>query len=111
MAIRFPDSKFIAKARVNGSLYDMGAYPGLQLDGSNSLVTGEVYEVDDQTLNRLDQFELSDGYVRRGVEVLQATEKTPCWIYVPERGEELFSEPRLIKSGDWVEHLRSRPDL
>ena len=111
MAIRFPSSKFIADARVKGGLYDMGAYPGLLLDGSDSLVTGEVYEVDDETLNSLDQFELSDDYVRREVEIAQDSERRRCWIYVPDRGAELFSERMLIESGDWIEHLSSQTAL
>ncbi len=51
MSIRFPNSKFIADAKVSGSLYDLGAYPGLLVNESNSLVIGEVYEVDDEILN------------------------------------------------------------
>jgi len=34
MSVRFPGSKFIAKAKVSGGLYDLGAYPGLLLDES-----------------------------------------------------------------------------
>ncbi len=49
MSIRFPNSKFIADAKVSGSLYDLGAYPGLLSNESNSLVIGEVYEVRKQT--------------------------------------------------------------
>ncbi len=51
MSIRFPRSRFVADAKVSGSLYDLGTYPGLLLDDSNSLVIGEVYEVDDETLD------------------------------------------------------------
>jgi gamma-glutamylcyclotransferase (GGCT)/AIG2-like uncharacterized protein YtfP len=40
MSARFPDSKFIADAKVSGSLYDLGPYPGLLLDESASLVIG-----------------------------------------------------------------------
>ncbi|PYS79511.1 MAG: hypothetical protein DMF70_12915 [Acidobacteria bacterium] len=50
MSIRFPGSRFVADAKVSGSLYDLGAYPGLLLDESNSMVIGEVYEVDNETL-------------------------------------------------------------
>ena len=49
MSIRFPNSQFIADAKVSGSLYDLGAYPGVLLNESNSLVIGEVYEVDDNS--------------------------------------------------------------
>ncbi len=58
MSIRFPNSTFIADAKVSGSLYDLGAYPGLLLNESDSLVIGEVYQVDDEILNKLDDIEL-----------------------------------------------------
>jgi gamma-glutamylcyclotransferase (GGCT)/AIG2-like uncharacterized protein YtfP len=35
MSKRFPNSKFIADAKVSGSLYDLGAYPGLLLNESS----------------------------------------------------------------------------
>jgi gamma-glutamylcyclotransferase (GGCT)/AIG2-like uncharacterized protein YtfP len=38
MSVRFPESKFIAEGKVSGSLYDLGSYPGLLLNGSSSLV-------------------------------------------------------------------------
>jgi gamma-glutamylcyclotransferase (GGCT)/AIG2-like uncharacterized protein YtfP len=67
MSVRFPDSKFIADAKVSGSLYDLGAYPGLLPGEPNFLVTGEVYEVDDEVLKKLDDFEASSHYRRRQV--------------------------------------------
>jgi gamma-glutamylcyclotransferase (GGCT)/AIG2-like uncharacterized protein YtfP len=51
MSVRFPNSQFIAEAKER--LYDPGAYPGLLLNESNSLVIGEVYEVDDEILNKV----------------------------------------------------------
>lgn len=42
----------VADAKVCGSLYDFGLYPGLRLNESKPLVVGEVYEVDDETLNK-----------------------------------------------------------
>ena len=50
MSIRFPGARFVADAKVSGSLFDLGAYPGLLVDDSNSLVIGEVYEVNDESL-------------------------------------------------------------
>ena len=69
MSIRFPHSKFIADAKVSGSLYDLGAYPGLLLNESNSFVIGEVYEVDDEILHKLDDFEAASNYWRRQAEI------------------------------------------
>jgi hypothetical protein len=69
MSIRFPNSKFIANTKVSGNLYDLGAYPGLVLNESDSLVVGEVYEVDDEILKKLDEFEASSNYLRKQVEI------------------------------------------
>ncbi|HEX8749061.1 MAG TPA: gamma-glutamylcyclotransferase family protein [Pyrinomonadaceae bacterium] len=41
MPVLFPHSKLIGQAFVAGSLYDMGEYPGLLLDESNSAVAGK----------------------------------------------------------------------
>ena len=61
MSIRFPNSKFVAEAKVSGNLYDLGEYPGLILNESGSMVVGEVYEVDDELLEQLDAFEASSN--------------------------------------------------
>lgn len=108
MSIRFPDAKFIAEAKVNGSLYDLGAYPGLLLNESNSLVIGEVYEVDDGILNRLDDFEASSNYWRKQVEISLGTHRRMCWTYEPN--PEFYSPRTLITSGDWIEYARTKTD-
>ena len=108
MSVRFPDSKFIVDAKVSGSLYDLGAYPGLLLNESSSLVTGEVYEVDDEILKRLDDFEASSYYLRKQVEVSLGSERKMCWIYEPD--PEFYSLHKLITSGDWMEYARTKTD-
>jgi gamma-glutamylcyclotransferase (GGCT)/AIG2-like uncharacterized protein YtfP len=108
MSVRFPEASYVAEGKVRGRLYDLGAYPGLLLDSSASMVTGEVYEVDDDTLRRLDQFELTSDYIRKQVEVEHGSERTACWIYVPERDAEVLKGFDLIESGDWIAHKRSR---
>jgi gamma-glutamylcyclotransferase (GGCT)/AIG2-like uncharacterized protein YtfP len=108
MSIRFPTSKFIADATVSGSLYDLGAYPGLLLKESNSSVIGEVYEVDDETLNKLDDFEASSHYVRKQVEISLDTQRKVCWVYEPD--PEFYSLHTLITSGDWNEYAKTKTD-
>jgi gamma-glutamylcyclotransferase (GGCT)/AIG2-like uncharacterized protein YtfP len=109
MSLKFPQSKFIAEARVNGSLYDLGAYPGLLLnDDSNSLVIGEVYEVDDETLSELDKFEASSDYWRRQVEISVGAKRRMGWTYAPK--PESCSARSLISSGDWIEYAKTKTD-
>ena len=109
MTIRFPNSKFIADARVIGSLYDLGAYPGLLLNESNSLVIGEVYEVDDEILNELDDFEASSYYRRKQVEISLGTDRRLGWTYEPD--PEFYSPRTLITSGDWIEYAKTKTEL
>jgi gamma-glutamylcyclotransferase (GGCT)/AIG2-like uncharacterized protein YtfP len=106
MSIRFPGSKFIANANVSGSLYDLGAYPGLLLNDSNSSVIGEVYEVDDELLNELDNFEASSNYLRKQVEISLGDDRKICWTYEPN--PEFYSLHTLITSGDWIEYAKTK---
>jgi gamma-glutamylcyclotransferase (GGCT)/AIG2-like uncharacterized protein YtfP len=108
MSVSFPGAKFIAAAEVCGSLYDLGAYPGLVLDGSDSPVTGEVYEVDDETLNELDEFEASSRYRRKQVEISLGGRGRACWTYEPD--PEFYSPRTLIASGDWAEYAKTKTD-
>ena len=108
MSIRFPDSKFISDAEVSGQLYDLGAHPGLLVGESHASVVGEVYEVDDETLNELDDFEASSHYRRRRVEISPGARGRVCWTYEPDT--EFYSPRTLITSGDWVEYARTKTD-
>jgi gamma-glutamylcyclotransferase (GGCT)/AIG2-like uncharacterized protein YtfP len=108
MSIKFPDAKFIAGAKVSGSLYDLGDYPGLLLDETNSPVAGEVYEVVEEVLNKLDDFEASSHYLRKLVEIPLGAHSKLCWVYEPD--PEFYSLHTLITSGDWMEYARTKTD-
>jgi len=108
MSVRFPGSKFIDEAKVSGSLYDLGAYPGLLVNESKSLVIGEVYEVDDEILNKLDDFEASSNYWRKQVEISLGTHRKVCWTYEPN--PEFYSPRTLVTSGDWIEYAKTKTD-
>lgn len=104
----FPAAKFAGTAKVDGNLYDMGAYPGLLLDESGSTVTGEVYEIDDEILLELDEIEASSNYWRKQVKVALGNQTMPCWVYGPK--PEFYSLTTLIPSGDWIEYARTKTD-
>ncbi len=108
MSVRFPDAKFVADAKASGSLYDLGAFPGLLLDESNSTVTGEVYEVDDELLNKLDAFETLSNYCRKQFEISLGDHSRTCWVYEPD--PEFYSPRTLTASGDWLEYAQKNTD-
>jgi gamma-glutamylcyclotransferase (GGCT)/AIG2-like uncharacterized protein YtfP len=108
MSVRFPDSIFVADVKVKGSLYDLGEFPGLQLDGSDSLVAGELYQVDGGTLRQLDVFEASTNYRRKQVEISLGGDERKCWTYEPDF--KFYSLGRLVASGDWVEYAKAKLD-
>lgn len=110
MSIRFPNAKFIAKAEVSGSLYDLGEYPAALTNESNSLVIGEAYEVDDELLNTLDDFEASSNYRRKQVEISVGSQQSTGWIYVPADDPESYAHRTLIESGDWIEYSRTKTE-
>ena len=108
MPIIFPDSTFIDNAKVHGRLYDLGAYPGLLLDESSSLVVGEVYQVDDDTLNKLDDIEAESHYWRKQVELSFGGSRKICWVYV--YNPKFYSHLILIESGDWIEYAKRKTE-
>jgi gamma-glutamylcyclotransferase (GGCT)/AIG2-like uncharacterized protein YtfP len=80
----------------------------LLANDSNSVVVGEVYEVDNEILKELDKFEASSNYSRKQVEVSIDTHGRICWIYEPD--PEHFCLEKLIPSGDWIEYARTKTD-
>ncbi len=108
MSERFPKSQFLGDAKASGRLYDLGEYPGLLLNESNSPVIGEVYEVDDELLSTLDDFEAGSDYRRKQVEISFASDKKIGWTYEPN--PEFCSDRTVIASGDWMEYARTKRD-
>ena len=89
------DSNFLGTTTVKGTLIDLGAYPGLILTNTQE-ITGEVYEVDESTLDRLDQVEGCPHLYRR--EALQSEEFGDMYVYIWNRQHDNFP---TIESGDW----------
>lgn len=93
------DGRPVGTGTVAGTLYDLGRYPALVLDGRGP-VEGEVWRCPPDALARLDEYEgVADGLYSR---VLVDVEGVPCWTYVA--GALLLprlAPERRIPSGRW----------
>lgn len=105
-------ARFVGDATVCGTLYDLGAYPGLVVAGEHAdLVTGEVYALDpareDATLAVLDEYEgcaprdvTPREYRRERVQVTLVDGPTiAAWTYVLDRDPTGLMQ---IEGGDYV---------
>lgn len=84
------------------TLHSLSHYPGLKQNGNHSVVM-EVYEVDEDTLNNLNQLE---GYYpgRKAtfynrIEINTPWGKAFTYIYVNE-----LSKDSIVESGDWCKY-------
>lgn len=83
-----------AKLEPKYSMYSLGGFPAVGLDGDTA-ITGEVYEVDDRTMLRLDNLEgYPDFYNRLKVE----TAHGEAWMYYIEDCSR-FSN--IVENGVW----------
>ena len=84
----------------------LGEYPAMMTDGQTS-VTGEVYQIDDHTLAKLDVLEDHPHfYQRQYVKVTFNNEVHQVWIYLLPRLR--FEGGQYIKDGDWVHWVNSK---
>ena len=93
------DSTFIGTFRMEGNLFNLGAFPGVKLpleNGHNNTgVTVDVFEIDHPVLDHLDRYEgVPSLYSRRTIHI----EDMPCFVY---EYNGIPSEGSLIESGDW----------
>lgn len=100
----YPNAVYAGDASVMGRLFDMGGYPAIVLDDEAASVIGEVYEIDDATLGKLDSFELDADYRRTPIDVEIHETRRSCWIYVPP-AVHCARKPEIL-SGDWIKYRR-----
>ncbi len=106
----------IAVGCVEGSLYDLGRYPGLVLEpGSGRVVQGEILALasDPDALAALDRYEGYDPShpgasifvrTRQRVQLGDGGERV-CWLY---RYDGPTGRASRVESGDWRRHLAAR---
>lgn len=84
-------------------MYDLGAFPAVTEGGADSIY-GEVYEVCDVTLVRLDRLEGHPNFYCRQQVLLQ--DGSMAWLYMLREQ----SDCPLVERGDWRQHVSGRPD-
>jgi len=99
-----PAPVFMGLGKINGTLYDLGSYPGVRLGGLN-WVQGEVYQITPELECQLDEIEevwlhQTGEYVRREVVVQCAGQALTCLVY--EVSEVRTQGRGVIEFGDWV---------
>jgi len=112
----FPAPRWRGTARVPGTLYHLGAYPGVVLGGqgfpsqASAQVHGEVYAISPKLEQLLDEIEEVVGpapsgeYGKREMLVrLDATQEGVVCLVYEVMPQHALGRP-LIASGDWVRH-------
>lgn len=93
------DSEFIktVKTKDEMSLWDLGTFPAVSFHPVVQIV-GEVYEVNKETLQRLDSLEgYPNFYDRTQIEL---DDGSKAWIYFLHH----VTSNKLISTGDWIEY-------
>lgn len=100
-----PLPQWVGRGAVAGTLYDLGAYPGVTLGGDGRVV-GEVYTVCaavEAALDHLEEVRHDDNgeYRRRMVRVtVEGVGDVECLVY--EIHPERVREAAVIHGGDWM---------
>jgi gamma-glutamylcyclotransferase (GGCT)/AIG2-like uncharacterized protein YtfP len=97
---------WIGEASIAGTLYDLGAYPGLVLGGTTR-VKGEVYAIEPSVEAALDVLEEvadddSGEYIKRRVQVEVGGQLLDCLVY--EIHPSRIVGRSTVDSGDWIAH-------
>lgn len=109
-----PGARFIAGARMRGTLFDLGDYPAMLVDPGADWVAGEIYAVPDAdwpTLDALEEIatpEKPDGlYFRIVADALQDdAAQVTCEVYVANPAA--LRLVHRIDHGDWMAHVVRR---
>jgi gamma-glutamylcyclotransferase (GGCT)/AIG2-like uncharacterized protein YtfP len=106
------NSTYLNTGYIKGTLYDIGEYPGLVIHEDSGLVHGSIYEIDDQTLKQIDNYEgygpdqdEPNLYIRVMQPVQTINGVTEAWIY-------LYNLPvdglQVIGSGNYMEYIKQK---
>jgi gamma-glutamylcyclotransferase (GGCT)/AIG2-like uncharacterized protein YtfP len=92
-----------ARTEASFALHDLGAFPGM-VDGGADAITGEVYEVDVETLARLDALEGHPRFYRRTPIALADGSFVETYLLTRAQVE---GRP-VVTTGSWRAHRKER---
>ncbi|TAG08339.1 MAG: gamma-glutamylcyclotransferase [Verrucomicrobia bacterium] len=104
---RMDGSLFLSPATIRGRLYHIEWYPGLVCDPAADLIHGEIYQLGDELLTALDEFEQCNPPA--GEPILYRRVQVPAEL--PDGAQLLVwvwewlgpvEESRRVHSGDWL---------
>lgn len=106
-----PRATFLGEATVCGTLYDLGAYPGIALhladvrEPGDFSVHGEVYAISPELEIQLDEIEgllpkPNGEYEKREISVSVGGQELECLVY--EINSEYLKNATRIVHGDWM---------
>ena len=98
-----PSTEFIGQATIHGDLHDMGWYPAVVNAGQPSAgtVIGDVFDVNEETLDRLDNYEgYPVLYERATVKTLDGA-VVQTYVFVDKHGAQCHPK---VEGGDWLNH-------
>ncbi|MFA9560111.1 gamma-glutamylcyclotransferase [Evansella sp. AB-rgal1] len=113
------DSKLlISQASINGTLYDTGMGYPMITDQEIGVTYGEVYEINEKVLEKLDELEGYDEsrkenlYIRKKKEIYTDEGVLEAFVYVMNTSNQHMLKKR-IASGDWklYQWMSNRPDI
>jgi len=94
--------KPVGKSHFKGTLYDLGAFPGLRLEGE-TLIWVDLLELRDE--NVLHDLDLYEGYMPDNhLDSLYLRKLLPCGVYVYVFNQSLNGAKEIV-CGDWLQYL------
>lgn len=96
-------NKYLGKATTTGYIYDLGAFPGAIFDSCDKKIIGDVFVVDNSTLEMLDHLEgtQSGFYDRIKIKVQLKNSTIECFAYEFSDKKYLCNNAKLIPSGNF----------
>lgn len=99
--------QFVGRAKIDGSLYDIGQYPGAVKEGSKDEIIGDVFAVSDpgKVFKILDKYEGNEFKRKRNRVRLNSGRSINAWVYWYNQNLE---GKRKIKYKDYLNYIKTK---